>query len=305
MLRFCHYEERRSNPINIIMRLQRSQINLLPRNDSITTISDSNFIGNQAGTWGGAIATRGISNGNSGTNSSLTVKGGSFNENEAKYGGAIASSVETTIQNTEFVNNTSTVRGGAVYSNNNNSLSITDSNFIGNDSYLGGAGFLSNGEINVKNSNFTNNTATYGGAMYTTTSPDAHLNIENSTFDGNSAEEVGAIGIISNASIKNSTFKNNVAASTASDSDGAGALFLGAVSDTNITGSETQNTVFENNQSGARGGAISTRRASLANNSAAKLDITNTTFKGNSAQTTGGALDNYFYNPSLKLKLLL
>ena len=264
--------------------------------DSITTISDSNFIGNQAGTWGGAIATRGISNGNSGTNSSLTVKGGSFNENEAKYGGAIASSVETTIQNTEFVNNTSTVRGGAVYSNNNNSLSITDSNFIGNDSYLGGAVFLSNGEINVKNSNFTNNTATYGGAMYTTTSPDAHLNIENSTFDGNSAEEVGAIGIISNASIKNSTFKNNVAASTASDSDGAGALFLGAVSDTNITGSETQNTVFENNQSGARGGAISTRTASLANNSAAKLDITNTTFKGNSAQTTGGALDNYFYN---------
>lgn len=265
--------------------------------DSVASISNSEFSNNKSGTWGGAIATRGISNGNGGANSSLSVSGTTFSGNEAQYGGAVASSVQTTIQDTQFTNNTASERGGAVYVNSTDGVTnITNSSFSENNAYLGGSLFVKSGEANINNSDFTNNTATYGGAMYTTTSPNVQLNIENSNFNGNSAEEVGAIGVISNASIKNSTFKNNVATSTASNSDGAGALFLGAVSDTTITGDTQEKSVFENNQSGTRGGAISTRGAASADNSGAKLDITNTTFKNNSAQTTGGALDNYFYN---------
>lgn len=245
-------------------------------------------------------------------NKGITNNGGTVNissnltNNTGSNGSAIINRKgDVNITNSNLTNNTATGYGGAIYINtlNNNVLNdgvtnIKNSTISENDAYLGGAIFLHNGELNIKSSEFTNNTATYGGAMYTSISPSVKLNIEDTTFEGNTADEVGAIGVISKASIKNSTFKNNKATVTDSASDGGGALFLGAVSETDITGSDDKNTVFENNQSGTRGGAISTRTAANASNVDAKLDITNSTFKENSANTTGGAIDNYFYNSS-------
>lgn len=275
------------------------------------------FKGNSAGTTGGAIDNYFYNSVNK--SDAVYIADSVFDSNSAENGGAIynhgekdvaGNSASMYITNTEFLNNiTNSGDGGAIY--NTGKLEIDGVSFKDNTAtgWAGSIYNVSNGSLTVKNSEFIDNKAGIGGAVISGTKTDKTV-IENSLFDGNQANEIGAVGLFAEGSIKNTIFRNNkatfyenenIADAVDNNIDGGGALFLGSVSSTNILASQSvENSVFENNSSVINGGAIATRRGTVAENSAAKLDIIKTIFKENKAGTTGGAIDNYFYGSTTK-----
>ncbi len=198
------------------------------------TITDSTFIDNAAGGYdlgdGGALAL---------INCNYTLTGSTygalrFEDNESvRRGGAIFSSNSTgTIRNALFRGNRSSV-GGAIFHgfNDQNSLSITDSQFINNQAINGlgnspislnggnGGALFNDGLVSVQRSLFWGNVAQMGGAIY---DGDLHYNrnegdgsgstlIESVSFIGNSANQGGAAMIFRGAQITNSTVVGNLA----------------------------------------------------------------------------------------------
>ena len=258
--------------------------NILYSNNSAAKLDiDATFTSNRATNNGGAIYNTFYSNNGKDKGDGVTVKGIFTSNRAGNNGGAIYNDGHTdklendggvmTIIDSTFTSNTAGNWGGAVYGGN------SDKDDAGKSS------------LTVKGSTFEKNSAKYGGALATGTSTKKTL-IENTTFKENSALEIGAIGLFgANNELTNVTFTANKATSTASNSDGAGALFLGAESKTILN-----NVTFDGNISAAKGGAIATRTADMGNNKEARFDILNSTFKNNVAATTGGAFDNYLYS---------
>lgn len=182
------------------------------------------------------------------------------------------------------------VDGGTFTNQGFNVANNCDRNGNPSNSYVVGGSiyFTGSAEGVVKNATFSGSTAPngYGGAIYST--PTSNVTFENVQFLNNSALEVGAVGLFGQANVDNCLFNGNYATKTADNSDGAGAIFLGAESVVRISGS-----TFTDNESATRGGAIATRKAPEGDNSAAKLDIIDTTFTDNKAATNGGAIDNH------------
>lgn len=217
-------------------------------------------------------------------------------QNAEEYGGAIYNAGSLNLDEVSFTNNSATEGGALFMWAEGQTASLSNVVFEGNsaiakagDPYsVGGAIALARGTLNIDNAEFRNNTSEYSGAIFTY-SLDNTLNITNSVFDTNSALGTGAVQAMFNTNISNTIFKHNTATT---DTDGGGALFVGAVGKAVL-----DNVTFEDNHAESyRGGAISTRSADLADNSEAKLDILNSAFKDNSAGTTGGAFDNYLYS---------
>ena len=134
--------------------------------DSIATITNSTFTSNESGTWGGAISTRGISSAQPGANSSLSIVGGTFVDNSAVYGGAIANSLKNVLDGEEitkygakidggtFSNNTASENGGAIYNVGDITLAGTNT-FSGNT-----AGGVANDIYNLGALTFANGSKT-------------------------------------------------------------------------------------------------------------------------------------------------
>ena len=300
-------------------------------NGSLTT-NGASFISNKASTGGGAVYNASFNavfnnskfNSNSATYGGaqfqnggvVNISGSEFSNNSATHGGVLftqGTDAVTSISNgTKFINNTASGYAGVMYTNSA-VLSVKDALFEGNHSDLvGGAVFLSNGNLNItntfENTRFVNNTAVSTGAIYSLIGKDANgynttikTTINNCLFQNNEAEDVGAIGNFTakgingdgGMTITNTKFITNKA--TSSTGEGGGALFLGSESVTKL-----DHVAFDGNTSEANGGAIATRYSIGANgkkndNSEAKLDILNSTFKNNEAKGIGGAIDNYFY----------
>ncbi len=254
-------------------------------------ISNSTFTGNSAA-QGGAIYNHGDTD-NQGNAANLRMDSVTMTENSATgNGGAIYNEADMSINNLTATGNTSGGSGGVIYAKGlvaDAVTKVTNSTFDGNsaDSW-GGVAFVTNSKFDVENSAFTGNTATYGGAIASGTT-NSNLVIDNSSFENNTALAIGAVGVFKTATITNTSFVGNKATDAADD--GAGALFLGAESQTII-----ENAVFENNYSASRGGAIATRDILQGNNVEGKLDISNTSFVNNEAVGDGGAIYNAFYN---------
>ena len=202
---------------------------------------------------------------------------------------------------------------------------ITNSTFTGNSAGFvgdpananainwsqGGAIVVGGGTTTIDGSTFSNNSAGQGGAISQFHHKQNGKNLtdalilKNSTFTQNQANAGGAMSIMRDVTITNTQFNNNT---VIGDTDGGGALFIGAESNVLITDS-----VFDGNKSKtSTGGAIATRQGDLGNNKDAKLEIINTVFKNNTAlgeyQTSltdsqkntyvgrGGAIQNSFYS---------
>lgn len=198
-------------------------------------ITDSTFMDNAAGFYdrggdGGALAL---------INCDYTLTGSTygalrFEDNQSvRRGGAIFSSNSTgTIRNALFTHNRS-FAGGAIFHgfNDQNSLAVTDSQFINNQA-VGGLGYspdpanggnggalFNNGLVSVQRSVFWGNIAQMGGAIYdgdmhfSTTEVDGSGStlIESVSFIGNSANQGGAAIIYRGAQITNSTVVGNLA----------------------------------------------------------------------------------------------
>ncbi|MCQ2410643.1 MAG: hypothetical protein MJ053_03915, partial [Elusimicrobiaceae bacterium] len=243
-----------------------------------TITQGSTFTGNSAPS-GGVVYNTG----------NLTVVDSHFGAvgagNVAANGGAILNTGNATVGGT-FTENTASGWGGAIYNSGN--LTIADG------------------------TTFTNNTAgSVGGAITNALGTSVLTLGADVSFTGNEAvNDGGAIGNYKGAALVNgTTFTSNRAQTGTNDTDaiGGGAMSLGAESTIQIA-----NATFTSNTSGFNGGALGTRNAWSADNSAASLDVSNSTFTGNKALGTvtstfkngtiistggnGGALDNHFYN---------
>ena len=178
-------------------------------------------------------------------------------------GGAIENIGRTlTIQGCQFINNSASNSGGAIYTDGtvggeNGILTITDTTFSGNTANRGGAIFShsdivlerclvtgstgsainnSGGDISVINSTFSANQGTYGGAFdnYET------LSILNSTIKNNTSTYGGGLRLSGGITqIENSIIAGNSASSSGPDIDGT-VISLGH----NIIGDITDNTGF-------------------------------------------------------------
>lgn len=294
-------------------------------------VADTTFSGNKAGLRGGAIIVQGDAT-DADYAGSATIENSAFNGNAAgQIGGAIyAENTALSVTGTSFTDNTVAVdgkdnAGGAMYINNTNTeivATIKDSTFTNNTAGYtadvsspsdivwsdGGAIAYAGGVLNIDNTQFVSNSAAQGGAIsqrhtldHTATDT---LNITNSAFSGNMANAGGAISAMRTVTIADSSFTGNT---VVGDTDGGGAMFIGAESDTVI-----ERTTFDGNKSlTSSGGAIDTRKGDYGNNKAAKLEIRDSVFKNNEALGTdvkslteaqqqeytgkGGAIRNAFY----------
>lgn len=236
--------------------------------DTLTkSISDSKFDNNSSNGNGGAVGIhKNTAFTTLGSTTFTTVK---FEENNAdENGGAIFAEAEKlAINKNDFKNNKAEGYGGAIF--------ITQSS-----------------ELDVKDSVFTENHAAESGGAIASGTSSKSMTITSTRFINNAADgDGGAIGNFKGLAVKDSYFEDNKAQQSGTHGGtpiGGGAIALGAESTTTIA-----NTTFKNNTSGTNGGAIATRQAIHADNSAAKLDIA-ATFIGNKAQQ-GGAIYNSFY----------
>jgi len=267
-------------------------------NQGNTTVSNSNFYGNDAGTKTGILLNY---------DGELTVENTTLEQNKSAIG-AIGNWGKLTVKDTEFINNIGTsetsATAGAI-SSFKGTVSIDGSTFTENTVTLpdgvSGAIYITGEDAtdgsSIKNSTFMSNTAqltnadedSYGTGGAVGFASDS-LTIEDSTFNSNKADVGGAVisyemihgGHESyekrQLSVSDSTFSSNEATM-----DG-GALALGDV-DTQISGSE-----FTSNEAANYGGAIYNTGAGTTA-LASDLTLSNNTFTTNEARY-GGAIYN-------------
>lgn len=264
------------------------------------------FENNKATTNGGAVFVN---------KGSLTVDGYEFNTNKSgKWGGAIVYANSTTISSQitscQFIDNSATGNGGAIYSDTNGSatnhtLNVQDTKFDGNSSSNnGGAIYLVGGmnfvlketdTENVSEAIFTNNTAKSGGAIFKSSNATGSFDVEGYTFASNTTTSTGGGAVYFNKLINNieasftgTTFTGNVGA--------AGGAIYADITNTNdgeyglnvvnCTFGVAEDTSYISANTATSGGAIYIPRGNA--------NITGTSFLFNTA-TDGGAihLDGY------------
>ena len=254
--------------------------------NTVTNINGSRFEGNSAVTHGGAIESQGNL-----TIDSSDFIGNSVNETDASTsggdGGAIYGSGTLTVKNSLFENNSSAgvsgtaPTGGAIRFRGNASIYNTD--FISNTSEQGGAVYLDAGGI-IDGSTFSNNSAASGGAIAVGVISAADLTLSNSIFTGNSANGYGG-AIYSNYAGSSLDISNSIFGGTGNGegntANHGGAIYIGQSGTHTIDASQ-----FVNNSAAEVGGAI-------YNATGSDLTVTNSVFEGN--RTTNTVSDSTIY----------
>lgn len=258
-------------------------------------IFSSNKVTNMVKTFGGAVYST----------KDIYAENCTFADNSAKnFGGAIYANGNIIVEKSKFIRNTADI-GGAIRSNNDNSLSVVNSRFINNSASKTGGAISTQMWVYVGNSTFVGNTAgDDGGAIRT----DFIQLGENVTFTNNSAKGHGGavyantIGSV----IKTLRMEGNHA-----DSDFGGGLYInnkcpeirfyscvftnnyaikgdgGAIhSDSGSTDLKFYSCTFAGNY--ATGG--NERRYGGAVRSNGNVYVENSTFKDNWAENYGGAI---------------
>ncbi len=203
-----------------------------------------------------------------------------FEGNISDYGGAVYNQGNLTInQNATFKNNNASLYGGAIY--NTNSLTLGENAvFDGNSaSSMGGAIFnWTTQKIHIQKAVFRNNESAYGGAIYAYS---GDLDINESAFYGNKATNSGgALVTQETTSIENSIFENNT-----SENRGGAIYNVTQESISKTSNLTINNSRFTNNKA-LYGGAIAAAGANTT------TKVTNSYFNNNStvAGGQGGAI---------------
>jgi predicted outer membrane repeat protein len=242
--------------------------------------------------------------------SSITATGVTFSNNEGYGGGAVTVYASSTgvFDTCTFTDHTSSYYG-PIFAYSNVDVTVKDSTFSGNSvtGYGGGIYAASTVALDVEGSTFDGNNAVYqGGAVY------AHYDVTatftDTTFSSNESTNGGAIfaqQLYDVMTLDTTTFSANVATtgaggaiyayyyaeldlrdSTLEDNGAAGVG--GAIAAYSLYGVATiDNTVFSTNSStSSNGGAISAQGST-------ELDVTASTFTGNTAAAAGAVYGYY------------
>ena len=298
------------------------------------------FKNNQAYSMGGALY---VANSNEDmTTRIVTVKNSVFDNNIARNGGAVAVYAANDelseggiaeIQNCDFTNNkavntkdtpvTSNVFGGAVYITRKGSLTITDSDFEGNEALFEGGAIYCAGEsiTNISNSTFTKNktvdesdakggavsihsaivnfdgvsftenfTCKNGGAVYvsytTASSVNSHVILENSSFVQNSVGNCG--GAIYATKHKVETEEDEIIKIYNTTFDKNNAVFGGGVYLTSYADAYMKDVAFTNNTASSE--TENTYGGAMCLAISAEAEIDGAEFIGNNASYSAGAI---------------
>jgi predicted outer membrane repeat protein len=273
------------------------------------TVLDSTFQGNY-GRNPGLLLENGSADGWTVISGSLFVGNNATTDNGQGAAVALGSMSSVAITNTQFMSNTASSLGGAIFANSYGDVTIAGSTFVGNSSNGGGAIYRSNsGNLTVIGGEFRDNDSGYGGAIASYASP---VVISGATFETNTAADSGGAiqaGGGTNLNLSDSQFTGNTAGGN------GGAIYQGFAS---MTVADSR---FENN-SGASGGAIyfnaynggnfSLERSLILNNeamdsagsggglfvSSANYQIYESVFANNQAAHQGGGFHSYAFNAS-------
>ena len=265
------------------------------------TITDADFQDNQANDEGGAIYAD--------TSSGIQITDSVFDGNSAGVAGAVnlvnnGGAPEIQIENSEFKNNSSQYKGGAVQyyhnSESNSAITIKSSQFVnneankGNEGHQGGAinirgNYMVEVDTLIKDSTFTGNKA-YGGSAISAYADrlDIKLTVANSTFNDNQSRyDGGAIWMRPTESgnielsVNNSTFSGNSSIGYDDYSGNGNGGYGGAISLWNAesnTGIELNHVTIVNNTAEYGGGFHAS-----ANNPASPVVIKNSLIAGNTS----------------------
>lgn len=189
---------------------------------------------------------------------------GAYNDSNGLGGGlSVTNGSNLTLSHMIFANDFAATRGGGVFAANDLSLSITDSQFLNNNSVRGGGVRSENtASVTIARTDFNGNHALIGGGLYSF--GDASLNLSYSTFENNSADVGGGpirTANDQNVSITHNSMNNNVSAiilsgstnilfdsnlvnnvSATADLEGDGGLLTGGNENLTVT-----NNTFSNN----------------------------------------------------------
>jgi len=240
------------------------------RDNSNVTLEDIILAGNISGQYGGAAIV-------SGDNMNFSIRNGQILNNQAGGGGggiyysypngAILDIVNSTFAGNQ-AKNTATTSGGAILlAGDTITMTVTDSHFTENVSavYAGGgiANFADNSSFIINNTQFLSNTANTIGGAFWSNGDNVITAITSSTFTDNSSMQLG------------------------------GAVYINGISEVNINQS-----AFVNNIA-LSGGAF----ASFSNGTTDWIQATirNSTFSGNQAYSSGGAI--YGFGTMMDLNL--
>jgi fibronectin-binding autotransporter adhesin len=225
--------------------------------------------------------------------SSVVISGLTFTGGRADVGGGIYSDAPLIIMESLFINNETSLFGGAVRAIY---VTLTNTGFISNsNSGTSSGGAIAASDVWLSGGFFERNTSRQsgGGAI------SAHsLWLNGTTFVSNMANAGGAIYVDQQARIFNSHFENNRAGDFTSDSGGGALYSIGSLAITN--------TRFFSNSTSANGGAVVAKGATAMDdvnficntasgsggglNANDALTITNSTFISNSADFEAGGL---------------
>lgn len=253
---------------------------ILGDNGSTINTAGVSFVGNAAYGDGGAINSNGSVNilaTNFAANQALGKHAGTGQNNpNTGYGGAIyisgAGSLNIALSNLSA--NTTDKSGGAIYVGQNTTATITDSSFAANVAGGNGDNFAGGGALYNK----------AGGVSITRSTFNANLSLKG--YGGALFNQLGA----GSFTIEDSSFNANVVQKNSDNAGFGGAIYT--EEDMSITRSTFNANVVQADN--GRGGAI-------ANNRAAILRITNSTFLANvvtvfggvTPSGAGGAIANY------------
>lgn len=193
---------------------------------SLTTISGSTFTNNVASFNGGAVA---IGTGNF-FSRSLQVEASTFTGNVAHWGGAIKASapyITVDVLDTELFDNKATMYGGAVYGKG----TFEGCRFQGNYSTSSGGALHLIEDSTVLDSTLWGNTSMMGGGIAFDPAGGHLLRLEHSTvalntIAGDLAYGAGVLVLGGDATIRNSTFSENLGDDGGSPAYGGGLAVL-------------------------------------------------------------------------------
>lgn len=124
--------------------------------DTVTTIRNSSFSGNEADAGAGVYVTNGAT--------SITIEDSSFTDNRGERGLGIflnESIDEASVTRSTFSGHVNGLWGGAIYADEPD-LTVTNSTFSGNSVSSGGGALYSNSNLTLRFNTFVNNTANFG-----------------------------------------------------------------------------------------------------------------------------------------------
>lgn len=243
-----------------------------------TEITDCTFTGNSSGISGGAVESL----------ATMTVTNVEFTENVTKgNGGALrhSSSGALTVTDCVFTGNKATFEvqvdnfldnngGGALIIQGGPNATITGCAFRENYSgHMGGAMKHNSGTLTMSDSEFSGNEAVIGGGALAEQSGNSNT-VTNCTMTENTAAQGGAIYLSGKLTVQGGTFSKNTAAK---DADVSNSGMGGAVYSTGTLVVQ-DSAVFTDNTAEFTGGAINVENGSA--------NISGSTFTGNAA--TGG-----------------